>query len=315
MTTEQKLGCTSDDSPRKREGSSPSASLDASKPKQDAKEWMTKNAVIKNYNLKELMFWILLTVIVQLSWGLYGVCTRYLQTTSEYPIPTLQLMVVLNIIAWPGLILFCTLPTYLMNWWKERRERKRRGSQVVVDPVMTKEKKTTKERFMKWLKTTSIATGIGAMVSMQALTQVYASKYANAYIAQLIFMFTPAFAAVANRAVLKQPSPPLLWTTIVLSLGASAMVIVGQIQEDDSGGSNPSIGDLFLGIGLALCSTLLLTIYLILIQVTRHLVSGEAVLWGKRNVAMIVFVPLALGIEGTDWSWVRIRIYECMEKA
>lgn len=320
MTTEQKLGCTPDDSPRRREGSSPSALLeqkmkDASKPKQDAKEWMTKNAVIKNYKLKELMFWILLTVIVQLSWGLYGVCTRYLQTTSEYPIPTLQLMVVLNIIAWPGLILFCTLPTYLMNWWKERQERKRRGSQVVEEPVVTNEKMTRKERFMKWLKTTSIATGIGAMVSMQALTQVYASKYANAYIAQLIFMFTPAFAAVANRAVLKQPSPPFLWTTIVLSLGASAMVIVGQIQEDDSGGSNPSIGDLFLGIGLALCSTLLLTIYLILIQVTRHLVSGEAVLWGKRNVAMIVFVPLALGIEGTDWSWVRVRMYEWMENA
>ena len=308
MTTEQKLGGTLDDSPQKRE--------DTSKPKQDAKEWMTKNAVIKNYKLKELMFWILLTVIVQLSWGLYGVCTRYLQTTSEYPIPTLQLMVVLNIIAWPGLILFCTLPTYLMNWWKERQERKH-GGQVVEEPVVTKEKKTRKERFMKWLKTTSIATGIGAMVSMQALTQVYASKYANAYIAQLIFMFTPAFAALANRAVLKQPSPPFLWTTIVLSLGASAMVIVSQIQEDDSGGnsSNPSIGDLFLGIGLALCSTLLLTIYLILIQVTRHLVSGEAVLWGKRNVAMILFVPLALGIEGTDWSWVRVRIYEWMENA
>jgi hypothetical protein len=32
-----------------------------------------------------------------------------------------------------------------------------------------------KERFKKWLKTTSLSTGIGAMVSMQASTQVYAS--------------------------------------------------------------------------------------------------------------------------------------------
>jgi len=274
----------------------------------EAKEWLAKNATIKEYTLKELMFWIILTVIVQLSWGLYGVCTRYLQTTSEYPVPTLQLMVVLNIIAWPGLILFCTIPTYVMEWWKKRQKKKNSaGRDEEVDDDETKEEPMTrKERFKKWLKTTSLATGIGAMVSMQALTQVYASKFANAYIAQLIFMFTPAFAAVANRVVLKQASPPFLWTTIVLSLGASVMVIAGQLQEDASGegNNNPSTGDLFLGIGLALCSTLLLTIYLILIQVTRHLVSGEAVLWGKRNVAMILFVPLALGIEGTDWSWV-----------
>ena len=32
-----------------------------------------------------------------------------------------------------------------------------------------------KEWFKKWLKTTSLSTGIGAMVSMQASTQVYAS--------------------------------------------------------------------------------------------------------------------------------------------
>lgn len=299
-------GVTTDNNPLN--GSVRSSGSGEAPSKTEAKEWMSKNAVIKDYTLKELMFWIILTVIVQLSWGLYGVCTRYLQTTSEYPIPTLQLMVVLNIIAWPGLILFCTVPSYLMKRWKERQKRKNASGEDVEDDAETKEEPMTrKERFKKWLKTTSLATGIGAMVSLQALTQVYASKFANAYIAQLIFMFTPAFAAVANRVVLKQPSPPFLWTTIVLSLGASVMVIAGQIQEDDSGegNSNPSIGDLFLGIGLALCSTLLLTIYLILIQVTRHLVSGEAVLWGKRNVAMILFVPLALGIEGTDWSWVR----------
>lgn len=39
-------------------------------------------------------------------------------------------------------------------------------------------------------------------------------------------------------------------------------------------------------------------------QVTRHLVTGEAVLWANRNVALVLFIPLSLAIEGTDWSWV-----------
>lgn len=39
-------------------------------------------------------------------------------------------------------------------------------------------------------------------------------------------------------------------------------------------------------------------------QVTRHLVSGEAVLWANRNVGLLLFIPLSLIVDGTDWSWV-----------
>lgn len=290
----------------------------ADETKKNVQDWITKNAVIKKMPTQVLLLWLLLTVIVQLSWGLYGVCTRYLQTATPKPIPTLQLIVVINIMAWPGLILFCTIPNYIIEWWKKRQAFKAKAAAATQlehggeSPPQEEAtpKPPLKERFKKYIKSTAIATGIGATVSMQALTQIYASRFANAYVAQLIFMFTPAFAALANRIFLKQPSPGMLWPTIILSIGGSAMVIIGQFQQNQASSSSAAntspTGYLFLGMGLALTSTLLLTVYLILIQLTRHLVSGEAVLWGKRNVAMLLFVPLAFVVEGTDWSWVTV---------
>ena len=39
-------------------------------------------------------------------------------------------------------------------------------------------------------------------------------------------------------------------------------------------------------------------------QVTHHLVSGEAVLWAKRNAGLLLFIPLSFIVYGADWSWV-----------
>jgi hypothetical protein len=56
-----------------------------------------------------------------------------------------------------------------------KRKNSTGGDEEMDDDGAKEEPMTRKERFKKWLKTTSLSTGIGAMVSMQASTQVYAS--------------------------------------------------------------------------------------------------------------------------------------------
>ncbi|KAF8057772.1 hypothetical protein HT031_005956 [Scenedesmus sp. PABB004] len=272
-------------------------------------------AELPKMTLARFCAWLAAAAIVQLTWGLYGVCTRYLQTSVQRPIPTLQLMVAINLIAWPGLIIFCTIPTAVARWWAARGARRAAAAEAAAAeaPPAPAEPAAPPAplgvRFRAYARTTALATGIGGIISMQALTQVYASRFANAYLAQMVFMFTPLCTALANRALLKQPTPPKLWPALLLSLGGAVMVITGQWLSDKAAGKAKATNimttrDMVVGLALAATSTLLLSAYLVIIQVTRHLVSGEAVLWGKRNVAMLVFVPLSLIVEGLDWGWV-----------
>ena len=91
----------------------------------------------------------------------------------------------------------------------------------------------------------------------------------QAYIAQMIFMTAPLFAAIANRVALKQPTPYGLWPTVFLTIAGAVLVVVGQLQQnsEETGADTPSTGKLILGCCLALLSTLLLTTYFVLIQV------------------------------------------------
>jgi len=161
------------------------------------------------------------------------------------------------------------------------------------------------------LHSEAIASGLASLIVLQALSRSMHRYFTNAYLAQLIFMLSPVFTAIANKVLLRQPAPAQLWPTIILAVAGSGMVIAGSWISN--GNTSSTLGgrtlspqvSLIVGVSLALTSTLLLSLYLVLLQVTRHIVTGEQVLWAKRNVAAIVLVPLALAVDGTDWGWVR----------
>jgi drug/metabolite transporter (DMT)-like permease len=161
-----------------------------------------------------------------------------------------------------------------------------------------------------------VAALIGGLVALQALTLVYASRFTLAYIVQLIFLMTPLLAAVFSRWALRQPTPRGLWPALAVALAGSALVIAGQWRAGGAaaggeggatagavGASNPG-RDLAIGLALAVVSMVLLASYLVLLQITQHMVTGVQVMWGNTYVALIVFTPLACAVEGMDWSWV-----------
>ena len=94
----------------------------------------------------------------------------------------------------------------------------------------------------------------------------------------MIFMTAPLFAAIANRLVLRQPTPFGLWPTCLFTVAGSVLVVVGQLQQnaEEGGAGVPSTGSLILGCALALTSTLLLTAYLVLIQVLAQLAPSHS---------------------------------------
>jgi drug/metabolite transporter (DMT)-like permease len=162
-----------------------------------------------------------------------------------------------------------------------------------------------KERLLAGARVAAVATVVGAIVALQALTNIYAAKLALAYLVQLVFMFGPLVVALANTYVLKQPTPPKLYPTLAAAIIGAAVVLIGQWLQSRAAGAGSGFSlDTLWGLLLALTSTLLLAAYFVLLQVTRHLVTGEQILWANRNVALLLFAPLSLLIEGTDWSWV-----------
>ncbi|KAF6252805.1 hypothetical protein COO60DRAFT_1643720 [Scenedesmus sp. NREL 46B-D3] len=213
----------------------------------------------------EYAFWVVMALLAQLNWGLYPVCTRYLQTATNYKsIPTLQLAVAINVIAYPALLIFYTIPSMLcarfakrnqQQQWQQQRQQQQCitaldmassascGALEVPPALLSTDQSTSKaavaapqlplkERLVARARVAAVATAVGAVVALQALTNIYAARLALAYLCR--------------------------W---------------------------PSS-------------------YFVLLQVTRHLVTGEQILWANRNVALLLFTPLSLIIEGTDWSWV-----------
>lgn len=55
--------------------------------KQGARSFMAANAGLRNWTAAQFMGFLLLTAVAQLSWGLYGVCTRYLVRPPTQPPP------------------------------------------------------------------------------------------------------------------------------------------------------------------------------------------------------------------------------------
>ena len=94
---------------------------------------------------------------------------------------------------------------------------------------------------------------------------------------QLIMMLTPLLTALANRFLLKQPTPVGLWPTMAVAVGGSAMMISGEWLGDRGAGADaggPSGRDMAIGLALAVASMLLLTAYLVMLQVSWRVGAG-----------------------------------------
>uniref|UniRef100_A0A383W5L6 Sugar phosphate transporter domain-containing protein n=1 Tax=Tetradesmus obliquus TaxID=3088 RepID=A0A383W5L6_TETOB len=169
------------------------------------------------------------------------------------------------------------------------------------------------QRFKAAAKAAALSIMIGTLLNMSAVGSAGAAKLVNAYVVQLLLLLTPLVCALCNTLLLRQPSPPKLLLAVLLSLAGGGMVVGGywlqeqQQQQQQTGAkaaASKQVKHLVLGVVIALLATLGQALYFVMVQLTRRCLTAQQVLWGNRNVAFVVVLPLALAAEGTSWAWV-----------
>lgn len=139
----------------------------------------------------------------------------------------------------------------------------------------------------------------GAVTVLRSITNILSQRYTLAIYVQLIGLLTPFLVVLLNRVVLKERAPRFTLPALsLITLGALLMMsnvgaagVTFTLTETD-----------WLGITLALTSSLFLALYMILVRRTAHTAaSGGAVLAFQTVLIQISALGLSL-LWGEDWG-------------
>lgn len=212
--------------------------------------------------------WIGAALLAQAGWGVYPVLARYLQTVSLLPS--------MSIVAFGSLVALAVVGSAFLPHveWKAFRSR----------------------RLLLF----------GLIVVSRGITNFLAARFTLAIHVQLVTLLTPFLVALLSRAVLHEQLPRNTGRAIILSLLGAILLIGGGLLEFDSlPAANRSD---WLGISLALASSLLLAIYMIAVRGTaRYHIRGEMFL-----IVQLFALAFATGVLsvvlGKDWGkWSRLQ--------
>lgn len=139
----------------------------------------------------------------------------------------------------------------------------------------------------------------GVVTVLRSITNILSQRYTLALYVQLIGLLTPFLVVLLNRVVLKERAPRFTLSALsLITLGALLMMsnvgaagVTFTLTETD-----------WLGITLALISSLFLALYMILVRHTAHTAaSGDAVLAFQTVLIQISALGLSL-LWGEDWG-------------
>lgn len=211
--------------------------------------------------------WLLIALGAHTGWGLYPVFARYLQTISH--VPTFALVAFGNIIVLVFIIVFY-LPHIPRHTYRL--------------PVL-------------WLFATAAVA--------RSITNVLASRYTLAIYVQLIGLLTPFFVALLGKTFLKERTPRYTGIALTLSTLGSGLMIGADAGNPESAFR---LGEAdWLGIALALASTVFLAIYMVLIRRSAQKnISSEAILATQIIALTFVMGGLSLSV-GENWgNWLAL---------
>ena len=206
--------------------------------------------------------WLMAALVAQMGWGAYPVLLRYTQTISG--LPGLAMLAVAN---------FIVLIIALALFWSR------------IDKSIFRLR-------IVWL--------FGLMVVIRGVTNLLATRYTLAVYAQLIYLMTPFIVAILSRVFLHEKLPRYLFRALTISLLGVLLVMSGSLS--DVGVETAVIRNDFLGISLAIASSLALALYMILTRRTaNHKASGEGLLI-VHLISLFSFTFLTSLLLGEDWS-------------
>ncbi len=210
--------------------------------------------------------WMLLALGSHTAWGIYPVLARYLQTVSGLPG-----MAVLAVGGSLNLII-------LLLVLKQRGE-----IGTLRSPIL-------------W--------GVAVLAMIRSVTNVLSARYTPGVYIQLANMLTPFLVVGIGALAYREAIPQRTGTALTLSLVGALLMLTGEI----SGGSMRFAlnANEWLGVGLALISSLALALYMLAVRHTNsYRVSGEATFTAQLMV--LIFSSGLLSIvfheDWTRWSY------------
>ncbi len=204
-----------------------------------------------------------------MGWGAYPVLARYLQTVSH--LPSLSLLGVANL-----------LPLSIMLGITAFRSHLR----TFRYPIL-------------WI--------LAIVVASRSITNVLAARFTLAIYVQLITLLTPFIVALLSATLFRDVIPRHTGKAMVMALIGALLMMSRHIGT--TGIHFTLTPTDFLGIGLALGSSLFLALYMVIIRRTAHQdIPGETVF--VVQLVAIVSISLTLSLlTGEDWhSWHRLEM-------
>lgn len=227
--------------------------------------------------------WQLLALGAHIGWGCYPVLARRLQNPGRSmpegvePIPVMQLLFTLNVIAASWLMVYLALGK-LYNHWKGAGK--------------------TKENRAPWSNKTTWVTVVLCLVQFaRALTNLASARFTLARWISMMNLTTPLWSALLDTYFGK-PLKPYTFQAIVASAGASALVLFAG-TEDNALSTNDVIG-----LSLQLLSSFCLCLYMHTVQATAGLLTEDEVLfWCNTSLILFAGIGSAIMDTGEDRPW------------
>jgi drug/metabolite transporter (DMT)-like permease len=211
---------------------------------------------------RQTLPWLSVALIAHTGWGAYPVLARYMQTNSQ--LPSMSLLALGNL---AGLIIIS-----LLLWPRLHRY-------SFHHPLL-------------WLFAT--------IVVLRGVTNFLAARYTLSIYVQLITQMTPFLVALLSLTLLRERLPRYTGRAITLCLAGAVLMMSGNIDLTQAL-PDPNRLD-WLGITLALVSSLALACYMLLVRHSaRRAVPGEAMNVIQILALFAFSLPASLAL-GEDWS-------------
>ena len=138
---------------------------------------------------------------------------------------------------------------------------------------------------------------------LRAMTNMYSTRFAPAAWVQMVNLSTPIFVALISYIRGESDIPMAIIPTILASSVGSYLVISDRaiVDGDESSSSGRITAREVLGLGLALCASLFLSIYMIVIKVTKGMIDERQLLIVSSLTLMVPTFTYSTIFEG---SWV-----------
>ncbi|CAG9464505.1 unnamed protein product [Pedinophyceae sp. YPF-701] len=252
--------------------------------------------------------WLVVVVATQAWWGMQPVMSRWLQTCTHPPVPTLTLMACANAISL--LALFAIDLGRLAYAWYQYET-----AVLLALPVSEPGWRLPGlNDLLPRLRTDVLrpAAWLASAVLCRALTVMFATAFTRAGWVMLTGMAAPIFTALASRMLYEQALPHGFVPTVAALTFGGTLAIVGEGEQAVAGpGAGLTVAD-GTGIILGLTSACCLTLYFFCIQGTKGVLSGTQILYLTFSTLLLVTAPLSLLIDGVR-TWRSFATWTAMD--